>query len=91
MPSHRNTIEVEAFFLLTDLVHIGIRLSSGLLLKSEPCNLDMDNVREELPADPDGEVLAGLIGRGYRLCQRCFPPASPATDPEVAIMDVAES
>lgn len=66
-------IEGQIVYLLTDLVHRGVRLSNGVLLTAEGDNLDSAQVRDELPADPDGERLAGLIGRGFELCQRCFP------------------
>lgn len=66
-------IEGTLVCLITDLVHLGVRLPNGVLLKSESCNLDDANLLSQMAADPDGEVVAGLVGRGYRLCQRCFP------------------
>jgi len=54
----------------TQVVHLRI---DGRVF--EECNTD--DISEEhldvVDADPDGERLAGLMGRGCRLCERCFP------------------
>ena len=65
-------IDGEMVYLITDLVHLGVRLPNGVLLTAEPCNVDDAKIRQQIPADPDGEARAGLEGRGHRLCARCL-------------------
>jgi hypothetical protein len=70
------------------LVHLAV-WDGDQLLSDERCLLARMKHREVIAADPDAERLAGLIGRGYRPCVRCWPAPDPLTDPETALMDAA--
>jgi hypothetical protein len=53
------------------VVHLAV-WDGDQLLSDERCLLARMKKREVIEADPDAERLAGFVGRGYRLCARCF-------------------
>lgn len=58
--------------LRRQVVHLAV-WDGDQLLSDERCLLARMKQREVIEADPDAERLAGFMGRGYRLCARCFP------------------